>query len=307
MSTESENESEIIEAARDFLNFLRVERGLSHNTIQAYRRAIVRYLEYLDSNNIIKLEEIDKSCVESYLGTLTLKKEGGYSPSFIAQMLSAIRGFHRFLLSHGYTSTDPTGSFPSRKIPKRIPRVLTLAQTEAILSAPSSSDLGIRDTAILEILYATGMRISELVSLDLSSVDLEERTVFIKGKGSKYRIVPFGRKAEEALRRYLDESRPGLVRNPGQQALFLNTRGGRLTRQGCWKIIKKYADSCGLGEVVSPHVFRHTFATHLLEAGASLIVVQELLGHSSVSTTQIYTHVTAGHMRNVYLKTHPRA
>lgn len=302
-----EGESELMESARDFLNYLRVERGLSSNTIEAYKRVIVRYMEYLESRNILKLEDVDRSCVESYIGSLTFNGEGGYSSTSVAQMTSAIRTFHKFLVSHGYASTDPAGNLPSRKIPKRIPRVLTLEQVEAILSAPPSSDSGIRDRAILEFLYATGMRISELVSLDLSSVDLAERTVFLRGKGNKYRIVPFGRKAEEALRRYLDQSRPRLARSPRQQALFLNARGGRLTRQGCWKIIKKHANSCSLGEIVTPHIFRHSFATHLLEGGANLIVVQELLGHSSVSTTQIYTHVTAGHMRDVYQRSHPRA
>ncbi len=307
MEIKKSGNGELIESARDFLNYLRVERGLSENTIEAYRRAVVRYLEYLDSRNIARLKDIDRICVESYLGTLTSTGEKGYSASSIAQMTSAIRSYHKFLVTHGYAPSDPTGSLPSRKIPRRIPKVLTMTQMEELLSAPPLDDTGVRDRAILEFLYATGMRISELVSLNLSSVDLDERMVFLKGKGGKYRIVPFGRKAQEALKKYLQESRPRLARSSKQQALFLNARGGRLTRQGCWKIIKKHSESCGLGDVVTPHILRHSFATHLLECGANLVVVQELLGHSSVSTTQIYTHVTTSHLREVYRRAHPRA
>jgi integrase/recombinase XerD len=211
------------------------------------------------------------------------------------------------MVTEGYAEADPTSVLTSPRTTMRLPRALKHEQVGKLLNVPGGDEKGMRDRLILEMLYATGMRISELVGLNLGDVDISERLVTCRGKGGKWRIVPFGRTTHESLEPYLEDARPNLARGRGSPALILNMRGGRLTRQGCWKIIKGHARAAGIEDLVTPHVLRHTFATHLLEGGASLLVVQELLGHASVSTTQIYTEVTRDHLMDVYRRTHPRA
>jgi integrase/recombinase XerD len=212
------------------------------------------------------------------------------------------------MIVEGYATTDPTASLESPRTPQRLPRALSRQQVESLLEAPhGAGPLAVRDRMILELMYATGMRISELTLLDQGDLDLLERIVRVHGKGDKWRLIPFGSVAAGAAFEYLETSRPELARGTRSQALVLNARGGRLTRQGCWKVIKKHATAAGIEEIATPHSLRHTFATHMLEGGASLLVVQELLGHVSVATTQIYTEVTRDHLKSVYARTHPRS
>lgn len=301
-------EPEILRAGRDFLNWLQVERGLSRNTLMAYRRVMARYSDYIARRNIDNLEEISREILIDFSQELSSDDGTSLSPRSIAQTYSVIRMFHHFLVNEGWTANDPSGVLDSPKMPMRLPRALTVEQVERLIEAPVGNDPAqIRDRTIIELLYATGMRISELVNLDIKDIDIEEKFVQCKGKGEKWRIIPYGGQTEIFLADYMDNARPEISRRSLNPALFLNLRGNRLTRQGCWKIIRKYAKSAGLEDLVTPHVLRHTFATHMLEGGANLLVVQELLGHVSVSTTQIYTNVSRKHLKDVYLKAHPRA
>ena len=300
--------SELVTDAQEFVNYLQIEKGLSANTISAYRRTLVRYLDFLAELGIDSPESVTKDSLVAFATNLQDQKGYRLSPRSVAQAFSAVRMFHRFMVTEGYTEADPTGVLTSPRMTMRLPRALNHEQVEKLLDAPGGGDeKGIRDRLILEMLYATGMRISELVGLDVGDIDLSERLVTCRGKGGKWRIVPFGKSTGETLETYLKDARPELARGRGSPALILNMRGGRLTRQGCWKIIKGHARTAGIEDLVTPHVLRHTFATHLLEGGAGLLVVQELLGHVSISTTQIYTEVTKEHLMDVYRRTHPRA
>jgi integrase/recombinase XerD len=307
LTAEGQEISAIVSAAQEYLNYLQVERGVSPNTVAAYKRALIRYLDFLKEQGIEEPDDVSQEAVAAY-AALVASRESGLSARSMSQTFSAMRMFHRFMVAEGLARTDPTGTLASPRIPARLPRALTRRQMETLLDAPPGGDAkGIRDRLILELLYATGMRISELCGLDVGDVDMEDRTVTVRGKGDKWRIIPFGSRAAEAIIVYLSESRPELSRGKGSRAVILNMRGGRLTRQGCWKIIKGHAEDAGMGELVTPHTFRHTFATHMLEGGANLLVVQELLGHASISTTQIYTEVTREHLKSVYARAHPRA
>ena len=300
--------SELVAAAREFINYLQVEKGLSANTISAYRRSLVRYLDFLAEKGISSPGGVTKDSLLDFAARLQDGEGYKLSPRSTAQVFSAIRMFHRFMVTEGYDEADPTSILTSPRITMTLPRALNHENIEKLLNAPHGGDeKGVRDRLILEMLYATGMRISELVGLDLGDVDTSERLVTCRGKGGKWRIIPFGTITRETLEQYLQDARPHLVRSAGSQALIVNMRGGRLTRQGCWKIIKGHARTAGIEDLVTPHVLRHTFATHLLEGGASLLVVRDLLGHESVSTTQIYTEVTRDHLMDVYRRTHPRA
>ncbi len=304
----AEPETPLLALAREFLEYLQVEKGVSTNTLAAYRRTLVRYLDYLAGRGIADPEAVGRDDVSSFSAALSSVEGFGLSARSVAQSLSAVRMFHRFMVAEGYATMDPTGGIASPRMPRRLPRALSRDQVAGLLESPrGGSALGVRDRLIIEMLYATGMRISELCGLDAGDLDMEERLVTVKGKGDKWRVVPFGGGARDAARLYLDCARPELARRKREQALVLNFRGGRLTRQGCWKVIKKHAEAAGLAGVVTPHILRHTFATHMLEGGANLLVVQELLGHASVATTQIYTEVTRDHLRSVYLRSHPRA
>ncbi len=293
------------EAAAEFLHYLSVERSGSENTLRSYGLDIRRYVDFLASRGVTQPEEIEAGLLVLFMGHLASK---GLSPRSSARCASSVRSFHAFLLREGISEVLPTGKLESPAFARRLPRVLSLEQVERLLRAPDSPEpRGIRDAAMLETLYATGMRISELTGLDVQDVDLEENEVRVHGKGGKERLVPLGSQAAAALERYLKWARPRLIKSGAERAVFLNRLGARLTRQGCWKIILGHADRAGLSGLMTPHTLRHSFATHLLENGADLRSIQELLGHSSISTTQIYTHVSREQLREIYLKAHPRA
>jgi integrase/recombinase XerD len=294
-----------------YLDFLAVERGLSPNTLDAYRRDLARYAEHLRAGGVTDATRAGEAEVSSFVAALSSSEyaEGRrYRASSVARALAAVRSLHRFLLREGDTDTDPSEGVVRPKVPRTLPRPLTVSEVEAIVAAPGDADPpAIRDRAILEVLYGAGLRISELVGLDVDDVDLEEGSVRVFGKGRKERIVPLGRFAVEAVEGYLVRARPTLAGPKSGPALFLNQRGGRLTRQGADRILHGAVRRTGIAKRVTPHMLRHSFATHLLEGGADVRVVQELLGHASLSTTQIYTLVTGDRLREEYFAAHPRA
>jgi integrase/recombinase XerD len=303
----------IARATDSYLRQLSIERGLSKNTILSYRRDLANYQRFLEERAISSLSSVSEQDVTSYVQWLVQSR--GMSASSVARMLAAVRGLHKFLLNEGELASDVAAAVAPPKAMRRLPKAITLEQVEALLEAagpdPQSDQPAesarVRDRALLEMLYATGARVSEIVTLDLD--DLVEPTLIrLFGKGSKERIVPVGGYAQRALQAYLVRTRPGLASlGRGTPALFLNQRGGRLSRQSAWQIISNAANDAGLTDHISPHTLRHSFATHLLEGGADVRVVQELLGHSSVATTQIYTLVTVDRLREIYATAHPRA
>lgn len=286
------------ELIKSFLDYLWVERGLSSHTIQAYRSDLTQYVKWL-KRDILK---VDSSLIGRYVANL--RENGCGSPS-IARKLSAIRMFYKFLDIEGKSNHNPLEGVISPRAGRKIPNYLSLTEVERLLNSPSSSDLfRTRDKAILEVLYGTGLRISELVNLNISDLDLSHRWVKVLGKGSKERIVPLGRKACQCIRAYLRERE---IKKGEETPLFYNRYGKRISRQACWKAVKKYAQRAGITKRISPHTLRHSFATHLLARDADLRSVQELLGHSNIGTTQIYTHITQERLKRVYKKYHPRA
>lgn len=292
-----------------FLDYLIVERGLSDHSLAAYRRDLRLYQAFLGQAGVADVTAVDVATLRELVPWLraTPNARGStYAPRSIARTVAAVRGFHRFLVAEGLAVTDPSSDLSAPRLPRNLPRALTVPQIEQLLRAPSGDGPAVlRDRALLELLYSAGLRISELVALDVDDVDLTLRTVRCLGKGRKERIVPFGRPAARAVRELVTHGRTALhVAGPW---LLCNQRGGRLTRQGAWKIVKRHAEAVGLGDVVSPHTLRHSFATHLLDGGADVRVVQELLGHASVNTTQIYTQVSTTRLRSVYERAHPRA
>ena len=293
-----------------FLDHLAVERGLSGNTVDAYRRDLRRYVSFLSSWGIQDVPGVTDEAVGAYVVQLTSSTHDDgllYRPASIARMLSAVRSFHRFELREGVTDHDPTVGIVTPKLPRSLPRPLSVEDVTRLLEAPDARPVGQRDRAILELLYGAGLRISELTGLDVDDVELEEGSVRVLGKGGKERDVPVGRYAREAVSAYLARGRPGFATTRSRAALFLNQRGGRLTRQGVSDLVARHVHAAGIRRRVTPHTLRHSFATHLLEGGADVRVVQELLGHASVATTQIYTLVTKEHLREVYFTAHPRA
>jgi integrase/recombinase XerD len=294
-----------------FLDHLLVERGLSSHTVAAYRRDLARYRDGLAASGVTDARAVRDADVARHVAGLSASTHGDgrpYRASSVVRALSSVRAFHRFLLRDGETERDPTAGVIRPKLPRRLPRPLSVEDVARLLAQPSrSTSAGIRDRAVLETLYGAGVRISELVGLDVDDVDLEEGSVRVFGKGSKERDVPLGRFARDAISAYLTRVRPQLATARSRSALFLNLRGGRLTRQGCAGILARHVDAAGIGRAVSPHTLRHSFATHLLEGGADVRVVQELLGHASVATTQVYTLVSREHLREVYFTSHPRA
>jgi integrase/recombinase XerD len=299
----------------DYLRHLSIERGLSKNTIAAYRRDLNSYLGYLEKRGIHVASSITESEITGYLTAIS--ESGILSANSVARMLAGVRGLHRFWLFESITDGDPSSMVKPPKLPKRLPKAITISEIEKLIEAsgpdPKKLEDGepdlarVRDRAILELLYATGARISELTALNLDDL-VDPTMVRLFGKGSKERIVPVGSYAQSALEVYLVRARPVLVKKgKGTPAVFLNQRGGRLSRQSAWQIISDAADAAKIPSEVSPHTLRHSFATHLLEGGADVRVVQELLGHSSVATTQIYTLVTVDALREVYATSHPRA
>lgn len=315
-TTSSEEGSALLERwVSGFVAREALERGLSDNTIAAYRRDLRAWARYVGHAGVDPRAASPEDVTE-YLDRL---RSGSapfgrrFAPTTVARMLVAVRSFHRYLVAEGHLSSDPTAAVGTPKKPRPVPRAISVRAVERLLEVPPADDLlGRRDRAILETLYGAGLRISELVGLDVDDVDLGSGTILVRsGKGSKSRRVPIGRAARRALGDYLGVARPELLlRGAGRGAsgaTFLNARGGRLSRQGCWKILKGHARVAGLGEVVSPHTLRHSFATHMLDAGADIRVVQELLGHASLATTQVYTLVSGTRLREVYLASHPRA
>jgi integrase/recombinase XerD len=306
---------------RTYLDHLGVERGLAANTLSSYRRDLRRYLAFLDTAGpdgaaIADLDAITEQTVLDFLSAL---REGSaehpaLSATSAGRTVVAVRGFHKFAVKDGLAQLDPSVGVRPPSPAKRLPKALALADVEAILEAAGAAGtiLSLRDRALLEVLYSTGARISEAVGLDIDDLDLGNDetggSVLLRGKGSKERIVPVGRFAREAVHAYLTRARPDLVSTrSGTPAMFLNARGGRLSRQSAWTVIVRSAERAGVRAEVSPHTMRHSFATHLLEGGADVRVVQELLGHASVTTTQVYTLVTVDSLREVYAATHPRA
>jgi len=302
-------------ATREWLDHLRVERGAADNTLTSYRRDLVRYELFLQDRGISEPSAVREPDITQFLASLRqgAAERTPLSASSAARTLVAVRGFHKFLALEGATSTDPAEGVAPPKVPKRLPKAITVHEVEKLLSAADHGDgpAALRDRALLEVLYGAGTRISEAVGLDLDDIDFGERSpgsVHLVGKGSKERVVPLGRYAQDAVTAYTVRARPALAgKGKGTAALFMNLRGGRLSRQGAWAAIRAAAERAGLAETVSPHTLRHSFATHLLEGGADVRVVQELLGHASVTTTQIYTMVTVQHLREVYAEAHPRA
>ena len=299
----------------DYLRHLSIERGLSKNTIAAYRRDLNSYLGYLEKQGVHDASSITESEITGYLTSIS--ESGILSANSVARTLAGVRGLHRFWLFESITDGDPSSMVKPPKLPKRLPKAITISEIEKLIDAsgpdPKKLEDGepdlarVRDRAILELLYATGARISELTALNLDDL-VDPTMVRLFGKGSKERIVPVGSYAQSALEVYLVRARPVLVKKgKGTPAVFLNQRGGRLSRQSAWQIISDAADAAKIPSEVSPHTLRHSFATHLLEGGADVRVVQELLGHSSVATTQIYTLVTVDALREVYATSHPRA
>jgi integrase/recombinase XerD len=294
-----------------FLDHLTVERGLSPNTIVAYRRDLHRYARYLGRREIHDVMAVDAEIVSAFVADLSSSTHGDGRPfraTSVVRALSSVRSFHRFLLREGMADTDPTDGVFRPRTPRSLPRPLSVEDVERLLAAPRPAEAkGLRDRAVLETMYGAGLRVSELVGLDVDDVDLEDGSVRVLGKGGKERDVPIGRYAREAIAAYLSRARPSLATPRSRSALFLNQRGGRLTRQACWNAIREHAAAAGIDKRVTPHSLRHSFATHLLEGGADVRVVQELLGHASVATTQVYTLVTKEHLREVYFTAHPRA
>lgn len=294
-----------------FLDHLTVERGLARNTLEAYRRDLARYGDYLRRRGLRDAATVDEATISGFVQGLSSAEyaEGRrYRSSSVARALAAVRMLHAFLQREGDTVSNPAQGVARPKVPRNLPHPLTVEEVRGILEVTNQPDpAGLRDRAILETLYGAGLRISELVGLDVDDVDREQGSMRVLGKGSKERIVPLGSFALDAIDAYLVGGRPSLARPASRGALFLNQRGGRLTRQGVAKILKRSAAAAGLRTRVTPHTLRHSFATHLLEGGADVRVVQELLGHASLATTQIYTLVTGERLREEYFTAHPRA
>ncbi|PBC53250.1 site-specific tyrosine recombinase XerD [Rhodococcus sp. ACPA1] len=298
-----------------YLDHLAVERGAARNTLGSYRRDLERYTKFLADREVTDIGRIREQDVSDFVIALRAGDQARELPplaaSSAARALIAVRGFHRFAAAEGMTAVDVARDVrppsPAKRLPKSLPVNEVLALLEAVGgSGPADGPRAVRDRALLELLYSTGARISEAVGLDVDDVDTETRSVLLRGKGGKQRVVPVGRPAVESLDAYLIRGRPALA-SRGTPALFLNVRGGRLSRQSAWKVLQTAADAAGISSAVSPHTLRHSFATHLLDGGADVRVVQELLGHTSVTTTQIYTLVTVGALREVWAGAHPRA
>jgi integrase/recombinase XerD len=292
--------------------WLTVERGLATNSLAAYRRDLRRYEAYLRRHGLVDANAVHEETVSAYVDSLKRARDADGNPRFkpasIARALVAVRSFHRFCVDEGLVDQDPSEEVGAPRVPQGLPKALTEPEVEALLDAVEGDEpRARRDRAILETLYAGGLRISELVGLELGDVDLYDGQVRVLGKGNKERVVPLGRTAREAVGDYLTTGRPELAGRTSTPALFLNARGGRLTRQGAWLIVRAAGDRAGLSGRLFPHVLRHSCATHMLDRGADIRVVQELLGHASLSTTQVYTKVSPERLRAVYDAAHPRA
>jgi integrase/recombinase XerD len=288
-----------------FLNYISVERGLSRNTIISYSEDLGAYIRYLKSLSISSLSATTKNEIVNFM---MFQKDRGMAANSVARGLAAIRMFYRFLVRERILKTDPSSLVESPRLWKRIPETLSVNEVEALLLAPNVRDLkqGARDRAILETLYATGMRVSEVVNLKLDNVNTEVGFLRCVGKGDKERVIPLGKKAIASIQRYLAASRPLLLKNRESEALFVSRFGKKISRQSLWKLIKRYAKLARIKKSIKPHILRHSFATHLLERGADLRSVQEMLGHANISTTQLYTHINKERLKSIHRLYHPR-
>ncbi len=295
----------IMEAlVQNFVDFLERDKRLSLNTLQSYRRDIEQYFSYLQEINLQNISNSNKTTVIAYLMYLQKK---GRATSTISRNLASIRSFYQYIAKNKLIDQDPTAELESPKVEKKLPQILSTEEVELLLEQPQCVDLkGFRDKAMLELLYATGIRVTELIQLDIQDLNID--LAFIRcNKGTRERVIPIGSIAISALKEYLNKSRPLLLQKSDEQALFVNINGGRLTRQGFWKIIKQYKNMAQINKDITPHTLRHSFAAHLLENGADLRSIQEMLGHSDISSTQIYAQIAKNKLKEVYKKSHPRA
>jgi integrase/recombinase XerD len=291
----------------DFLAYLEFERGLSRNTLEAYRSDLLQYGRFLGERERTAVSARPAD-VADFLAALADGRGGPASPATIHRKAACLRSFYRHLRREEVLDTDPTAALSSPKRGRRLPQVLTRAEVGKLLAQPSGTEpAALRDRALLELMYACGLRASEVIGLEVGDVDLDEGVMRARGKGSKERVIPVGRGAVGAVRTYLERGRAQLVGARAERHLFVNFRGGALTRQGLYKIVRRHAASAGLADRMSPHTLRHTFATHLLAGGCDLRSVQEMLGHADVATTQLYTHLSSERLKDVYFKAHPRA
>ena len=294
----------------EFLDYMTVERGVSPNTLSAYRSDLAQFIEYLKTNcfngNGGGWEGVDEDMMSQYLLHLHALE---YSDTTRARKVASSKSLFNFLVDEGIVTRDPTENISSPRIGRSLPDTLSAEEVDSLLVSTSKQETsdGMRDQAMFELLYASGLRVTELVSLNIADLDLEQGTVRCLGKGSKERLIPVHSGAVAVLRRYIGEARPAFIKNTSEGALFMNRRGQRLSRQGFWLILKAQSKRAGITKKITPHTLRHSFATHLLQGGAPLRHVQELLGHSSITTTQVYTHLTSEHVRTEYDKSHPRA
>ena len=305
----SSESSSMRKSLGEFLVFLAVEKGASSNTIAAYKNDLQQLADFIGSHaNRDGWPSLSRSDIQDFILDM---KERGYTETSVARKVAAVRSFFAFLAAEGSITTNPTEGLSSPRVGKTLPKAISPNEIDELLEQPArrSTPEAKRDRAMLELLYATGMRVTELVSLDMENLNLDPNSAFVRclGKGAKERSIPIHDHALEALNGYLEDGRPLIVRNQNETALFVNRRGERLTRQGFWLILKGYARSANLGSEVTPHTLRHSFATHMLRGGMPLRNVQEMLGHANISTTQVYTHLTSDHLREVYERAHPRA
>jgi integrase/recombinase XerD len=300
----------MLQKVEDFLNYLSLEKGSPRNTLIAYRNDLTQLTRFLNRQDAFEIEswdEVDKDMIIAYILHL---KEREYAASTVARKVAATKSFFHFLVTEELIGDDPTATLDSPKVKKQLPKAISAEDVERLLAEPAkhSTPKALRDKAMLELMYATGMRATELVELDIDDMNLPSRCVRVIGKGDKERIIPIYDRAVKAVETYLRKGRLQLLKDTDEKALFLNPRGKRLTRQGLWLIIKYYAEQAGLDPGITPHTLRHSFATHMLESReATLVDVQQFLGHANIATTQIYTRVTSKHKRQVYNEAHPRA
>jgi integrase/recombinase XerD len=291
----------------DFLAYLEFERGLSRNTLEAYRSDLLQFGRFLARRDMAALD-VTAVALDDFLAELAGSAGGAASPATIHRKAACLRSFYRHLRRDGLLDTDPTASIAAPRRGRKLPQVLSRGEVDKLLAQPrGTAPTDLRDRALLELMYACGLRASEAIGLEVGDVDTDEGLLRARGKGSKERVVPVGQQATDAVSRYLERGRPVLVGAATEPHLFLNFRGGPLTRQGLYKIVRRHAVTAGLADRMSPHTLRHTFATHLLAGGCDLRAVQEMLGHADVATTQLYTHLSSERLKDVYFRAHPRA
>ncbi|GAB4131657.1 MAG: site-specific tyrosine recombinase XerD [Ignavibacteriales bacterium] len=295
----------MIHFINEYLNYLRLEKNLSDNSVTSYKNDLTNFVNFLEDINFTDFNNVDTSVLTKYLRFLDQKKLANAS---VSRNLSSLKGFFKYLIQSQYIENNPMESFQSVKTKRKLPQVLSVEEIDKILAAPDVSTItGLRDKLLLEICYSSGLRVSEVINLKINDIYLNEEVLRILGKGNKIRLVPIGSVAQKWLKEYLINSRPSLEKKmKSGNILLLNTRGTKLSRMGVWKIFKKYAIEAGINKEIHPHTFRHSFATHLVEGGADLRAVQEMLGHSDISTTQIYTHIDREFIKQVYRDFHPR-